>query len=275
MKVCRKDDLGDRMKAYEAAGDVRLDGLLPIYARIDGRGFSRFTRGMKRPFDPSMTAAMVETVKGLVEKTHARIGYTQSDEISLVWLADEGSQVFFDGRAQKLTSVLSGLATALFNRAILADPELAGYADRLPHFDCRVVQLPSREEAANMLLWRELDATKNAIQSAAYAEFSHKALHGKSTKEMRAMMAERGVDFDAFPVAFRRGTFVRRVTEARTLSATEIERIPEGRRPAPNATFLRSDVRVVEMPPLLTVSNRADVLLDAAQTNPHTPQPGP
>src|SRR3569832_1982692 len=97
------DDFGDRMKAYEAVETARkLDPLLPIYARIDGRAFSTFTRGMERPFDLRMTGAMVETTKHLVHATHARIGYVQSDEISLVWLAEgPNSDTLFSGKVQK------------------------------------------------------------------------------------------------------------------------------------------------------------------------------
>jgi tRNA(His) 5'-end guanylyltransferase len=77
------DDLGDRMKAYEAVETARtLDPALPIYARIDGRSVSTFTRSMRRPFDPRMAAAMISTTKHLVKETDARIGYTQSDEIN-------------------------------------------------------------------------------------------------------------------------------------------------------------------------------------------------
>jgi len=66
------DDLGDRLKAYEAHETARkLIPGIPIYARIDGRSFSKFTRDMERPFDPRMTAAMVETVKYLVDKSGA------------------------------------------------------------------------------------------------------------------------------------------------------------------------------------------------------------
>src|SRR5262245_17342108 len=54
------DDLGDRLKAYELAETGRvLDPQLPIYARIDGRSFSTFTRSMRRPFDSRMAAAMI------------------------------------------------------------------------------------------------------------------------------------------------------------------------------------------------------------------------
>ena len=94
------DEFGARMKSYESSETARrVDVQLPIYARIDGRSFSRFTRGMDRPFDQKMTDAMIETTKHLVHETHAKIGYTQSDEISLVWLADgPESDVFFSGK---------------------------------------------------------------------------------------------------------------------------------------------------------------------------------
>jgi tRNA(His) guanylyltransferase len=197
-----------------------------------------------------------------VDHTHARIGYVQSDEISLLWLgSDDGGSTIFDGRKQKLCSVLAGLATAAFTAAILASERLASYASRLPHFDCRVLQLPSPTEAANMLLWRELDARKNAISMAARARFSHKALHGKSGRDMLAMLTEAGVDFDIYPTAFTRGTFVRRETFERGFTAEELERIPEKHRPDPLAVVTRSEVRTLDVPPFSTIANRDGVAL--------------
>lgn len=253
------DDFGNRMKAYEAIETARrLDSQAPIYARIDGRAFSKFTRGMAKPFDPWMTAAMIETTKYLVHETHARIGYTQSDEISLVWQADAPeSDVFFSGKAQKMVSVLASMAAAKFAR--LLTPSLA---ERMPHFDCRVFQLPSREEAANAFLWRAMDARKNAISMAAQSVFSHRQLFEKGQSDMLAMLAERGVDFEAFPEAFKRGSFVRRVTGARDLTAGELARIPEKHRPS--GPVIRSEVVAVPMPPFNRVANRAAVVFDAA-----------
>lgn len=253
------DDFGNRMKAYEAVEtDRKLDPLLPIYARIDGRAFSTFTRGMERPFDSRMTTAMIETTKHLVHETHARIGYTQSDEISLVWLADKpGSDVLFSGKVQKMVSVLASMAAAKFTVAI---PE--EWRGRMPHFDARVFQLPSREEAANAFLWRAMDARKNAISMAAQSRFSHKALHGKDQGMMLAMMAEDGFDFDSLPATFRRGSFVRREVVTRELSAEELARIPEKHRP--DGPVMRSDMKVLDMPPFNTVTNRAAVVFDGA-----------
>lgn len=132
------DSLGDRMKAYERAeAGRRFMPLLPVYARIDGRNFTRFTRGMERPFDRRMVDAMIETTRHLVDTTLPRIAYTQSDEISLIWLTERyDAEIFFDGRIQKMCSVLAAMTTARFMQE--ATRLLPGYEARLPCFDCRV-----------------------------------------------------------------------------------------------------------------------------------------
>lgn len=255
------DEFGNRMKAYEAVETGRkLDSQLPIYARIDGRSFSRFTRGMARPFDIRMTEAMVETTKHLVHETHARIGYTQSDEISLIWLADKPeSDVLFSGKVQKMASVLASMVAAKF--ATLTPPE---FAHRLPHFDCRVFQLPTKDEGANAFLWRAMDARKNAISMVAQANFSHKTLHGQDQKAMLKMLAEKGINFEKdFPESFRRGSFVRRFVVERELTADELSHIPEKHRPT--GSVVRSDVRVMKMPPFNKVVNRVGVIFDCEE----------
>lgn len=259
------DALGDRMKAYEAhESDRRFLPMLPVYARIDGRNFSAFTRGMARPFDLGMTEAMIRTAEALVEETHARIGYTQSDEISLVWQAERyDSSIFFDHRVAKMTSVLASYATVAFMAAIQT-PTMQQYAGRLPHFDCRVFQVPNRTEAANLFLWREQDATKNAISMAARSVYSHKALDHKSGPEMQEMLFAKGINFNDYPAHFKRGTFVRRETVWRSFTAEELERIPEAHRPAPDHQAQRSEIKRLDMPRFGSVMNREAVILDGA-----------
>lgn len=263
------DEFGDRMKAYEAVETSRcLDRRLPIYARIDGRSFSTFTRGMARPFDPRMSSAMIGTASTIVEKTHARIGYVQSDEISLVWLSDAPeSEPLFGGKVHKLTSVLASLAASAFQQKIRdffdAD-EASELCSSMPHFDARVFSLPSKVEATNAILWRAMDARKNAVSMAARAHYSPKAMHLKDQTAMRAMLAQKGIDFETYPPFFKWGTFLRRVNEQRTLSVDELARIPEKHRPSPDATFTRSAVRVIQMPEFHRVSNRVEVVFDGA-----------
>ena len=266
------DDFGDRMKRYEAAETERhFMPLLPIYARIDGRCFSAFTRGLDRPFDLRITRAMIATTKFLVEETHARIGYTQSDEISLVWLQERyDSEVFFSGKIQKLNSVLASLATAKFNHKCLEETVLADRTrEQLPVFDCRVFQLPNRTEAANAFLWREKDATKNAITMAARNFYSHKELHGKTGSEMQEMIFQKGQNFNAYPPFFKRGTFVRRIAEERPFTPEELARIPEKHRPEPDTRIIRSRVIEIDMPVFTKVLNREAVIFDGANPEPN------
>lgn len=97
------DDLGDRMKVYEMAEAGRkFMPLLPIVARLDGKGFSSFTKGLLRPYDERLSNLMVDCTKYLVSETNACCGYTQSDEITLAWYApDYKSEIYFAGRISK------------------------------------------------------------------------------------------------------------------------------------------------------------------------------
>jgi len=264
--MAKDDALGDRMKSYEAQETSRrfLPGL-PIYARIDGRGFSKFTKGMERPYDARMSAAMVSATKVLVEQTHATVGYVQSDEISLVWIPTENGHGWFDGKTMKMASVLAGLATAAFMVGIAEefDPGMGSNLwGKMPHFDARVISMPSRSEAANMLLWRNLDATKNAISMAASHYYSHRELHGKSGSEKQEMLWQKGVNFNDYPYFFKRGTWVRRVARERTLTAEELARIPAAHRPPADQLLLRTEVLDFDLPPLNRIINRTEVLFD-------------
>jgi tRNA(His) guanylyltransferase len=197
-----------------------------------------------------------------VDKTHARIGYTQSDEISLIWLADRyDSDIFFGGKIHKIVSVLASMTAAKFAMEVathLGRP----YDERLAAFDCRAFQLPNRAEGANAFLWREQDATKNAISMAAQHYYSHKELQNKNGAEMQEMLFAKGINFNDYPDFFKRGTFVRRVTRQRPFTEAEIQRIPEQHCPAPDTLIERSEIVRLTMPKFSTVTNREAVIFD-------------
>ena len=262
-----EDNLGDRMKGYEMAeaGRMLMPGL-PILIRLDGKAFHTFTKGLQRPFDKRLSDLMVDTTKFLVEQSNAVVGYTQSDEISLaIYTDDPNSEVYFGGRIQKLCSVLASMATAYFNRHLpTAIPEKA---DKFAYFDSRVWNVPTLVEAANVFVWRELDATKNAISMAAQHYFSHTALQGKHGSEMQEMLfSQHGVNFNDYPSFFKRGSYVRRVTKAIKFSAEEISRLPpkHAARTNPDLMIERSVVERVELPKMPSVANKVDVLFNGA-----------
>lgn len=262
-----KDDLGDRMKLYESAeAGRRLMPLLPVLARIDGRAFHSFTRGMVRPFDADFSACMVDTTAALVRDTGACMGYTQSDEITLAWHADNHkSQIWFDGRVAKMTSQLAAQATLIFYRAVFE--RMPQYAERLPTFDARVWSVPNRAEGANVFLWREWDATKNSVSMAAAAHYSHKQLHGKNSPQKHDMLFAAGVNWNDYPAFFKRGTYVQRRTVSIPFSAEELDRLPEKHEARKNPALIveRQVCTVLDMPPLGTVTNRESVIFDGVE----------
>lgn len=102
--MSRTDELGHRLKAYGGVeAQRRPSGQKPICIRPDGRGFSRFSRGFDKPFDPAISAAMRAAARTLIDQTHARAAFVQSDEISLVLeAASPLASVIFDGAEPRL-----------------------------------------------------------------------------------------------------------------------------------------------------------------------------
>ena len=230
------DTLGNRLKAYEYLSTSRqLMPNTPVYARIDGRAFHTFCRGLEKPFSKAFILVMQETCKFLVEETNACLGYVQSDEISLGW--ESIVKAPFDGRVQKLESNLASLASAKFVHYIMShtiDNTMNLFnriGKHLPSFDCRVFNVPNMTELANAFLWRENDALKNSITGMALNFYSHKQLDCKNSDEKIHMMRMKGHCFyeDTDP-AFMRGTFYHRENYLKDLTDEEVARIPEKQR---------------------------------------------
>lgn len=251
-----KGALGDRMKGYEKIGQQRLIPLLPAMARMDGKCFSSYTRRMNfsKPYDSRLSTVMGMVTKRLVEETGARLGYTQSDEITLVWHAENyKSQIFCDGKIHKMVSILASMTTCYFHEA--ADWPIA-------LFDARVWNLPSQVEAVNALLWREADATTNSIESATRSVYSHAECLNKSCAEMQEMLFAKGLNWNDYPAYFKRGQYFQRHRVTRGFTAGELEQLPEkhAARTNPDLRVVRQDVRALDLPPLSQVTNRVGVV---------------
>lgn len=258
------DELGDRMKIYEGAETSKrfLRGM-PIIARLDGRSFHNFTKGLPRPYCQELHDCMAQATIKLVEATGATIGYTQSDEITLAWIQDEKylDGIWFNGNIHKMTSVLASIATVHFYRKLVH--LIPHYADRCPTFDCRVWQVANETEASNAILWRELDAIKNSIQMAASSVFSHTELHEKHTGEMLDMLRYAGIEWNSYPEWFKRGSYFKRIIHERKFTDEELEHLPEKHqaRKNPDLVYSRSVVQEYKLQQRLTdIQNREDVL---------------
>lgn len=262
-----KTQLGDRMKEYEAQTETRLLKRLPVIIRLDGRSFSKFTKGMKKPFDNEFKAAMIEVTKYLVEENHALIGYTQSDEISLVFYVKnhKTGQIMFDGRVQKLVSVLASMASVKFLTEMQKRfPEkVSGHS--LPVFDARAFVVPNKMEAYNVILWRTNDATKNSISMLAQSQFSHKQLQGLSCEEMQnKLFTEKGINWNDLSSSNKQGVYVRKEKVQVKLEQEKLEKIPVDKRPE-NGIVTRGKMVEIDMPIFHKIINPIEVIFDGEQ----------
>src|SRR5580698_5269337 len=103
------DELDARMRVYETAHDLCVLPGLFMVARLDGRGFTRLTKEVHKfeaPFDVRFRDLMLDTTEYLMTGCgfNFAYGYTESDEISLLFVSDER------GLRRKLRKLVSILA---------------------------------------------------------------------------------------------------------------------------------------------------------------------
>lgn len=225
----KHDDLGTRMKTfYESAPKIHLMHRCPVAIRLDGRAFHTFTKGFQKPFDEILMESMQETMQYLCENIQGCVfGYTQSDEITLILVDYKNltSAAWFDYEVQKVCSIAASMATMAFNKYFydnvfmynataaidLSNKEYpfkkvySKAVEKGAMFDARCFNIP-KEEVANLIYWRQLDAMRNSVQAVGQANFSHKELQGKSCADIKEMLKEKGVDWDSFPLEFQRGS---------------------------------------------------------------------
>lgn len=199
---------------------------LPVIIRLDGNNFHSWTKGLKRPFDKDLTQLMVETTKFLVKETNAVVGYTQSDEITLILFnSDRKVQMYNDGKKQKILSKLSAKCVNFFNDERI---KYLPKHNKTAVFDCRVYQTPTLHDACVQLLWRENDASKNSISMLAQSLFSHKSLQKLDGNQMQdKMMLEKGVNWNDLETKFKRGTYIKRITTSKPFTTSELSSLPK------------------------------------------------
>ena len=202
------DELSIRMKTfYEQIPKIKLIRRMPVIIRLDGKAFHTFTKGFKKPFDEILIKTMQETTKYLCENIQGCVlGYTQSDEISLLLVDYKklNSDAWFDYEVQKMCSIAASMVTMIFNKELIKNikeydikcssmiqyvelqklhndyiKELNKAVEKGAMFDARCFNIP-KEEVTNYIYWRQLDASRNSVQMVGQANFSHKELKNKS-----------------------------------------------------------------------------------------------
>ncbi len=211
--------LAKRMKEfYEGRNQTYLTRRTPVILRLDGKAFHTFTKNkilnFKRPFDGTLGDWMVETTKVLCQEVQGcKLGYTQSDEISLLITDYDNlnSEAWFNYKVQKMVSVAASIASATFAKLMFKDYLMfRDYEDKdlsMANFDCRAFNIPINE-VNNYFIWRQQDWTRNSIQMLAKEHFSHKELQGKGKSDMHEMLHQKGINWADLDTQWKNGTMV-------------------------------------------------------------------
>ncbi len=199
------DELEARMRAIESANDPVALPDVHMVARIDGRNFTRLTKETHKfeaPYDERFRDFMIQTTGHLMQCGFRILyGYTQSDEISLLFHRDETT---FDRKIRKYTSVLAGEASAKFS-ILLGD---------VAAFDCRIAQLATGQSVCDYFRWRNEDAHRNALNGHCYwllrkqgksSEAATAMLQGASVSEKNDLLFHAGINFNDLPAWQKRG----------------------------------------------------------------------
>jgi tRNA(His) 5'-end guanylyltransferase len=149
---------------------------------------------------------MVATLEHLVTSAGFSVlfGYTQSDEMSLLFRQDES---LFGRKLRKYLSVLAGEASAKFSLTLGA----------LGAFDARISQFPSTADVVDYFRWRHEDAHRNALNGHSYwllrrqgldDHAATEKLKGVSVADRNEMLFRAGINFNEVPAWQRRGIAV-------------------------------------------------------------------
>jgi len=195
-----KDGLsvGDRMKCYESVTAYTLPKRIPVICRIDGRAFHTITR---RRFAKAWSGEFVDQMVEVAATVQHDIQgcsfcYSQSDEVSFL-ITDYKkitTDAWFGYDVRKMISISASLASSVFSRI---------YGTNVC-FDSRVFSIPA-DDVVNCFIWRQIDATRNAIQMAGMEYFSHKEMQNKSCSDIQEMLFQKGINFNNYPIVRKRG----------------------------------------------------------------------
>ena len=209
--------IGDRMKGYERASEIILPKRIPVIVRIDGRAFHTITRKrFGKIWSMEFVEQMIETAKIVMKDIQGcNFCYSQSDEISFL-LTDYRTirtDAWFDYDLRKMISISASLASSVFSKL---------YGNNVC-FDSRAFSVP-QDDAINYFIWRQIDATRNAIQMAGREYYSHKQLYKVSCNQIQELLFQKGINFDKYPIVRKRGFCIVNEPIMRTTSAVVLPR---------------------------------------------------
>jgi tRNA(His) guanylyltransferase len=206
--------LKNRIEGYQHDSNHRLLPRVPLIISVNGRGFSKITSLLDKPYCEKFGECILSTMMRLcTDIDGALFGYQHNDEIVLVVRNDQTQDTlpWYDNSVQKICSVVSSLSTSHFAKCAGA-VNLDFMSD--PLFISQVFVVPNIAEAINTMVFKQQHNFHTSIQFACFYELLKK--YDKNTiKEMLSGLSideridllhqECGIDFNDYPDHFRRG----------------------------------------------------------------------
>lgn len=202
-------DIGVRMKEYESL-PTTSKGVNVL--RLDGKAFHTWTKKIKatKPFSNIVMHCMAEATEYLAREIQGcKIAYTQSDEATfLIANLEPNSEAWFGGKQQKIVSVASSIFTYAFNKCYGDLVDKYSYPNVPAFFDARAHSIPV-EDAANNIIWRQLDWRRNSVQMLGQHYLGHRLMQKLSNEEVIDSLKKGfGIDWEELHGPMRHGTFV-------------------------------------------------------------------
>jgi len=193
------------MKKREIYADLRC--VPPVIIRVDGRNFKNTLSRLnfEKPYDKRFASAMADAVELFFKKSGLSpvFAYTFSDEINLFF-----RDVPFDGRIEKLDSVIPGFISSAFTMLLRLNEPVS--------FDSRVLPV-NCEHVHEYMTWRQGEAWRNCISSYGYYTLRAEGLNetdaaaflkGKKASDIHELLFERGINLARVPAWQRRGIVI-------------------------------------------------------------------
>lgn len=207
--------LKDRIDSYQESSDYKLLNKVPLVISINGRAFSKLTSLLDKPHCIKFSECILSTMLRMCTEIEGAIfAYQHNDEIIILLRNDQSLETnpWYDNKLQKICSATASIATLHFNNCAAAiDLNLLGE----PIFTSQVFPVPNIMEAINTIVYKQQHNFHTSIQFACFYELLKKydkntikeMLSGLSTDEKIDLLhQECNIDFNEYPVSFRRGT---------------------------------------------------------------------
>jgi tRNA(His) 5'-end guanylyltransferase len=204
----------ERIIGYINSYEYKITPRLPVIYIINGRSFNKATSLLDKPFDISFAETLAATMLKICSEIDGAVfGYCFNDEIVIVSRNDLSLDMvpWYDNKIQKLCSVSSSIVTSYFNKLVLSN-DLNIIGDLV--FSSQVFAAPSINEAINILVGKQQQATQTSVHFACVYELLKKydklkikeLLYGLAPSEKADLLeAEVNKDFSSYPSIFRRG----------------------------------------------------------------------